>query len=75
MTFGILILLGSIFLGIYFINNYYCSSILPMYEELSSSQITSILQQIVDRSDINTLQQLNATKFYNHPLILEGLLI
>lgn len=57
-----------------FINNFYCSSIIPMYEELTSSEITSVLSQIVDRSDVNTLQQLNATKFYNHPLILEGLL-
>ena len=58
-----------------FINNFYCSNILPMYEELTQSEISSILTQIIDRSDINTLQQLNATKFYNHPLILEGLLI
>lgn len=58
-----------------FVNNYYCSSIIPMYQDLTSAQISSILQQINDRIDINSLQILNSTKFYNHPLILEGLLI
>jgi len=58
-----------------FINNYYCSSILPMYQELTSAEKTSITSQKSDRLDINSLQALNATKFYNHPLLLEGLLI
>ena len=58
-----------------FVNNFYCSSIIPMYEELTGAQRTSILQQRTDRIDVNTLQLLNTTKFYNHPLLLEGLLI
>ena len=58
-----------------FVNNFYCSSIIPMYQELTGAQKNSILQQRVDRLDINTLQYLNSTKFYNHPLLLEGLLI
>jgi len=58
-----------------FVNNFYCSSIIPMYEELTSAQKSSILQQRTDRIDVNTLQLLNSTKFYNHPLLLEGLLI
>ena len=58
-----------------FINNFYCSSIIPMYQELTNAEKNSILQQRNDRIDINTLQLLNTTKFYNHPLLLEGLLI
>lgn len=58
-----------------FVNNFYCSSIIPMYEELTGAQRSSILQQRIDRLDVNTLQMLNASKFYNHPLLLEGLLI
>ena len=58
-----------------FVNNYYCSSILPMYQELTGAEITSVLSQRSDRIDLNTLQAINSTKFYNHPLLLEGLLI
>ena len=58
-----------------FINNFYCSAILNMYDELTDGEKTSIITQIIDRSDINTLQALNRTKFINHPLLLEGLLI
>lgn len=58
-----------------FINNYYCSSILAMYNELTEAEKSSILKQLVNRSDPNTLQAINRTKFYNHPLLLEGLLI
>jgi hypothetical protein len=58
-----------------FVNNYYCSSILPMYQELTDGEITSILTQRVDRIDVNTLRMINNTKFYNHPFLLEGLLI
>lgn len=57
-----------------FINNYYCSSIIPMYDELTNAEKSSILSQRVDRIDTNTLHAINNTKFYNHPLILEGLL-
>lgn len=58
-----------------FVNNYYCSSIIPMYNELTGAEKSSILNQRVDRIDINTLRAINSTKFYNHPLLLEGLLI
>ena len=59
-----------------FINNFYCSSIISMYDELSDSEKESILNQItVDRIDRNSFAQLNQTKFYDHNLILEGLLI
>ena len=58
-----------------FINNFYCSSILSSYQELTNCEKASILQQQVDRFDSNTLQAINATKFYNYPLILESLLI
>lgn len=58
-----------------FINNFYCSSILAMYDELTASQKLSVTSQIVDRIDINSIQLLNKTKFVNHPLLLEGLLI
>lgn len=58
-----------------FVNNFYCSSILPMYDELTSAQKISVLQQCADRIDVNTLKLLNSTKFYNHPLLLDGLLI
>lgn len=58
-----------------FCNNYYCSSIIPMYDELTDAEKSSISSQRSDRIDIDTLRRLNATKFYNHPLILEGLLI
>lgn len=58
-----------------FVNNYYCSSVISMYKELTPGQIATISGQISDRVDVNTLQQLNSTKFYNHPFILEGLLI
>lgn len=58
-----------------FVNNYYCMSIVPMYKELSDAQKVSVLSQRNDRIDINSLQMLNSTKFYDHPLLLEGLLI
>lgn len=57
-----------------FINNYYCTSILPMYEELTDSEKTSILNQITERLDVNSLQNLNSNRFYNYPLMLEALL-
>lgn len=57
-----------------FVNNFYCTSIIPMYEELTESEKSSITNQIIDRIDINSLQALNSTKFYNHPLMLNALL-
>ena len=57
-----------------FINNYYCTNIASMYMELEESDKKSIFSQEIDRSDINALQQLNSSKFYNYPLLLEALL-
>ena len=57
-----------------FVNNYYCTSIPSMYEELRDIDIQSILYQKKDRIDIDSLKRLNLTKFANHPLILESLL-
>ena len=58
-----------------FIDNFYQTSILSKYEELQESTKISLLSQRKDRYDINSLQKLNATIFYNHPLILEALLL
>ena len=54
--------------------NYYCSSIPDMYNELTESEILSVLNQREDRFDEQTLMRLNSTTFYNYPLILEALL-
>lgn len=56
-----------------FINNYYCFSVKKMYDELTSADIDSVLNQVTDHVDITGLVELNRTKFYNHPLILEAL--
>ena len=58
-----------------FVNNFYCMNISAMYEELTYSQKISIYNQRSDRLDTNSLIKLNSTKFYNHPLILESLLL
>lgn len=58
-----------------FVNNFYCMNIPAMYEELTYSQKLSIYNQRSDRLDNNSLIKLNNTKFYNHPLILESLLL
>ena len=56
-----------------FINNYYCTSLIAMYKELSSTEKMSVLNQKRDRYDMNSLVSLNNTRFYNYPLILESL--
>lgn len=56
-----------------FVNNFYCSSVLNMYDELKSGDKSSIFTQRRDRLDMNSLLSLNTTRFYNHPLILEAL--
>lgn len=43
-------------------------------EMLGKGQINSITSQIIDRSDITALKQLNNTRFFNNQLHLEGLL-
>lgn len=57
-----------------FINNFYCTSILDMYQELTEIEKQSFFYQKKDRIDIDSLQKLNQTKFNNYPLILEALL-
>lgn len=57
-----------------FVNNYYCSSILSMYDELSEAKKISVLNQLIDRVDINSLKSINSTVFENHPILLEGLI-
>ncbi len=57
-----------------FINNFYCTSVISMYEELTDAEKSSIINQQIDRSDNNTLESLNRTMFVDHPLILESLL-
>lgn len=56
-----------------FINNYYCCSIIDMYNELTDSEKLSIFNQRRDRYDMNSLIALNKTRFCNYPLILEAL--
>jgi hypothetical protein len=57
-----------------FVNNYYCTCVEYMYDALTKAHIDRILNQITDRSDINSLEALNNTKFSTHPIILDGLL-
>ena len=44
------------------------------YQMLTDGDVKTILMQIVDQSDINTLQHLNATRFVKNQLRLESLL-
>ena len=44
------------------------------YQMLTTGDIKSITSQVVDQSDINTLQRLNATRFVKNQLRLESLL-
>lgn len=57
-----------------FVNNYYCTCIEYMYDSLTKAHIDKILNQIEDRSDINSLNILNGSKFESHPILLDGLL-
>jgi hypothetical protein len=57
-----------------FVNNYYCTCVEYMYNSLTKAHIDRILNQITDRSDINSLEMINSTKFMSHPIMLEGLL-
>lgn len=56
-----------------FVNNFYCVSVQNMYDELTTSNRLSILNQRKDRFDNQSLVRLNATRFYNYPLTLEAL--
>jgi hypothetical protein len=72
-------MIGSIFgdddLKSEFVDNFYCTNLLAMYQELTDSEISHIINQQIERSDLNSLYSLNDTKFYDHKLLLEGLLI
>lgn len=57
-----------------FVNNYYCTNLRYMYDELTDGEKNSVLSQINDKSDINSLKRLNQTDFYDTPIILEQLL-
>ena len=57
-----------------FVHNFCCSSLKIGYDELTKTDIKSILNQRMDRIDINSLVELNRTVFSKYPLILEGLL-
>lgn len=54
-------------------DNYNCLDIDYQYSLLSTSDLFSIEKQIVDRFDNNSLMQLNASKFYEHRLMLQEL--
>lgn len=56
-----------------FVNNYYCTSLIAMYKELTETDKKSIFYQRKDRIDVDSLMRLNQTEFVNHPLILEAL--
>jgi hypothetical protein len=57
-----------------FINNFLCTSYVHMSNNLSKADELTIVNQIIDRSDVNTLQALNRTRFFNHPIKLEWLI-
>lgn len=61
--------------GLYnqFINNYNCTSVLRLVEDISDSERLSLLSQRKDRLDINSLMALNNTTFKKHPLLLDAL--
>lgn len=58
-----------------FLNNFYCSSVISIFEELTDGQKQSIIMQRRDRFDNQGLMELNQKVFYDHPLILEALCI
>lgn len=57
-----------------FINNFLCTSYSHMYNNMSKSDEINITNQMVDRFDVSTLQALNRTRFYHHPIKLEWLI-
>ena len=56
-----------------FCNNYLCTSIPEIYQELTDAEKLSITSQKQDRFDNQGLFQLNATMFQAYPLTLESL--
>jgi len=57
------------------INNFNCIDYVLMYQRVDEAQKLSIYSKLIDRSDNNSLLQLNSTMFYNHRLMLEELTI
>lgn len=53
--------------------NFRCLHLPSMYDTLTKTQIYSILSQLEDRVDNNSLLKLNGKEFYRHPLMLEEL--
>lgn len=56
-----------------FINNYYCTSIIDKYNELTSSDIDSIKIQIVDRYDKNGFSIVERSKFDKYRIQMENI--
>lgn len=55
------------------INNYYCIDVETQYQDLSKAEQYTILNQQTENIDMNSIQKLNSSRFYNHPLNLESL--
>lgn len=55
------------------ITNFHCLNMEEAYKNLTEYDIFSITSQIENRFDNNSLIQLNNTRFYHYPLILEAL--
>lgn len=56
-----------------YLDNFYCTSIPDMFEELTEAEKESLTCQRKDRFDNQGLLELNRTVFANHPLTLEAL--
>lgn len=56
-----------------FVNNFYCTSVLEMYKEMTGADIVTLLNRRKDRYDNNSLQTLNNTVFQKYKLTLEAL--
>lgn len=56
-----------------YMDNFYCSSIPSIYEELTDAEKLSLTSQRKDGIDMQGLLQLNQSIFYHHPLTLEAL--
>lgn len=57
-----------------FQNNFYCTSLKTCYDSITKADKDSILNQRIDRQDMNSLLRLNSTVFSKYPLLLERLM-
>ena len=55
------------------VDNFSVLNIETKYQTLTKSQINDVTSQVIDRTDVSSLQQLNAKNFYKHQLNLEAL--